>query len=306
MHLVFLLYALFASVFTLSKIGLVYCQPLFFVGSRMASAGALLLSYQFLFNRNQFRLNKKDLWLFLSLGVFNIYLTNILEFWGLQYLTSFKTCFIYSLSPFVSAFISFLVFSEKLSFKKWAGLLLGVSGILPVLLTQTNEEEAAGLFFLFSWAEICVMGAAVCSVLGWILLKQLVHKQNYSPLMANGVSMLIGGLLALMHSYHIENWKPFPVTEWVPFLECTLCLIVISSLICYNLYGHLLKKYSATLMSLAGLSTPLFGTLLGWFFLNEQVTWPFLLSFLLLSLGLFIFNQEELRRPELQTELAKT
>lgn len=274
MYLVFLLYALFASVFTVSKIGLEYAQPFFFVGVRMALAGLLLLGYQFFFNRSQFALRKEHLVTFVALAIFNIYLTNVLEFWGLQYLTSFKTCFIYSFSPFASALFSFLIFSERLSIKKWLGLLIGVIGIMPALLTQTSAEERAGQFLIFSWAELSVMTAAFCSVFGWILLKQLVQKEGYSPLMANGFSMLLGGIFSLGHSFAVEEWHPFPVVEYVPFFECALFLIVVSSLICYNLYGYLLKRYSATFISLAGLSTPLFTALLGSFFLAKRSLGP--------------------------------
>jgi len=297
MYLVFVLYALFASVFTISKTGLEYVQPFFFVGSRMAVAGVILLSYQFCFHRSQFVFRKENWKQFLGLALFNIYLTNVLEFWGLQYLTSFKTCFIYSLSPFLSAFLSFLIFSETLSLKKWIGLLIGIVGILPVLLTQTTAEERAGQFLLFSWAELAVMGAAFCSVLGWIFLKQLVQKEGYSPVLANGVSMLAGGIFSLGHSCVVENWNPVPVSESIPFIECALLLILISNLICYNLYGYLLKHYSATFISLAGLSTPLFTAMLGWVFLGEQVTWPFALSMVLLSGGLILFHQEEAAVP---------
>ena len=46
MIFVILLYALFASVFTIAKTGLEFTQPLFFVGSRMMLAGVGLLAYQ--------------------------------------------------------------------------------------------------------------------------------------------------------------------------------------------------------------------------------------------------------------------
>lgn len=289
MFLVFLLYALFASVFTISKTGLEYTQPFFFVGSRMLLAGVLLLAYQFFFNREKFTF--PNLYKLFGLALFNIYLTNVFEYWGLQYLTSSKACFIYSLSPFASALLSFLIFSEKLSRKKWTGLLIGVAGLMPVLLTQTTAEERAGQFLLFSWAELAVMAASLCSVYGWILLKQLIQEEGYSPLTANGGSMLIGGVLSLGHSYAIEGW--YPVIEFVPFFECTLLLILISNLACYNLYGHLLKRYSATFLSLAGLSTPLFCAFLGWLFLDEAVTLPFFISLAILSLGLGFFHQEE-------------
>jgi drug/metabolite transporter (DMT)-like permease len=298
MFFVFLLYALFASVFTVSKTGLEYTAPFFFVGSRMVLAGILLLGYQFLFHRSTFQIKREHTGLFFRLALFNIYLTNMFEFWGLQYLTSFKTCFIYSLSPFASALFSVFVFSEKISVRKWIGLLIGFAGIIPVLLSQTTAEERGGQLFLFSWAELAVMGAAICSVYGWILLKQLVQDNGYSPLMANGVSMLLGGTCALLHSFLTESWHPVPVSEYIPFLACACVLIVISNLVSYNLYGWLLKRFSPTFMSFAGLSTPLFSAFFGWFFLGEIITWPFYVSLCIVSLGLILFYQEELKATE--------
>jgi drug/metabolite transporter (DMT)-like permease len=176
------------------------------------------------------------------------------------------------------------------------GLIFGFLGFMPILLSQTSSEEQTGQFLFFSWAELAVMMAAICSVYGWILLKQLVNEHQLSPLMANGVSMLIGGGLALSHSFAVEDWQPFPVTNYAIFLECTLLLILISNLICYNLYGSLLKRYSATFMSFAGFTTPLFTAIFGWFILGEIVTWPFYLSFILVFLGLLLFDQEELKQ----------
>lgn len=297
MFYVLLLYALFGSVFTISKVGLEFTQPLFFVGSRMLLAGLILLSYQSYVNRNSFSLNGQTWRRILRLAFFNIYLTNALEFWGLQYLTSFKTCFIYSLSPFLSALLCYLMFSEKLTVKKWIGFCVGFIGIIPILAAQTSQEELTGHIFIFSWAELAVIGATASSVYGWIVLKQLVNENQMSPLHANGLSMLVGGIVALSHSYFVENWNPLPVTNQAIFLECTFALMLISNLICYNLYGHLLKKYSAPFISFAGFTTPLFAALFGWIFLGEIVTWPFFVSFGIVLVGLTLFNQDELFVP---------
>jgi drug/metabolite transporter (DMT)-like permease len=77
-----------------------------------------------------------------------------------------------------------------------------------------------------------------------------------------------------------------------------LLLIAISNLICYNLYGYLLKKYSVTFVSFAGFITPLFTALFGWWYLGEVVTWPFYVSAIIVFAGLCIFNQEELYPAE--------
>ncbi len=295
MFLVILLYALFASVFTIGKTGLEFSQPLFFVGSRMFLAGLLLLAYQFSCKRSEFLFRKSDFWKIFGLSVFNIYLTNVFEFWGLKYLTSFKTCFIYSLSPFLSALLSYFMFAEKMSLKKWMGLLVGFIGFLPILINHSSTEEETGHLFFFSWAELAVMGAAICAVYGWILLRQLVKDSGYTSMMANGLSMTLGGAMALMHSYLVEDWNPVPVTEMMPFMECAFLLIIISNLICYNLYGHLLKSYSATFISFAGFITPLFSAFFGWYYLGEVITLPFYLSAAIVFCGLLIFYQEELK-----------
>ncbi|KAF3362637.1 S-adenosylmethionine/S-adenosylhomocysteine transporter [Chlamydiales bacterium STE3] len=300
MFLVILVYALFASVFTTAKTALDYTEPLFLVGSRMLFAGALLLGYQYLFHRKHFILRKKDLLRLTLLALFAIYLTNAFEFWGLKYLTSFKTCFIYSLSPFTSALLSYFVFGERMTSKKWLGLITGFAGFIPILLSQTASEETTGHFLFLSWAEISVIMAALCSVYGWILLKQLVSENHLSPIMANGMSMFIGGSIALIHSFFVESWTPVPVTEFAPFLTCTLVLILVSNFICYNLYGWLLKHYSATFMSFAGFTTPLFAAFFGWLYLGETITWPFYLSAGIVFLGLTLFNQEELKSETLE------
>jgi drug/metabolite transporter (DMT)-like permease len=253
------------------------------------------LGYQYLFKREDCKIKKQDLPRLALLAFVSIYLTNVLEFMGLQHLTSFKTCFIYSLSPFLSALLALWLLKERMTSKKWLGLLVGFAGFLPILLHQTASEAETGQLWLFSWAEICVVGAAVTSVYGWILLKQTVTENGYSPIFANGISMTLGGFMALLHSAAVEEWHPIPVSEFWPFLACALILMLISNGICYNLYGYLLQRYSATFMSFAGFTTPIFTALFGWILLGEVVTWPFYLSFTIVFSGLFLFYREELQ-----------
>ena len=219
---IILLYAGFASVFTFSKLALGVSEPFFLIGSRMFLAGALLLGYLALTDRNALKLSRNALKLAFALGALNIYLTNAFEFWGLKYLTSFKTCFIYSLSPFASALLSYFLFSERMTNKKWLGLLIGFSGFIPLFVSHSEEELKAGTLFNLSWAEISVAMAALTSVYGWILLKQLVSEEKVPFLAANGYSMAIGGFIALIHSFATETWAPIPVTDYstIPFWVC--------------------------------------------------------------------------------------
>ncbi|GAB4232126.1 MAG: DMT family transporter [Chlamydiales bacterium] len=295
MYLVFLLYALFASTFTISKTALNYAEPFFLIGTRMIAAGLFMLVYEWFRSGRKLAISKTVLLQTALLGFVNIYVTNACEFYGLKHLTSFKTCFIYSLSPFLSALFSYFLLSEKMTRKKWIGFAVGFMGFLPILAISQEGDETIAHLAVISWPEISVITAAVCSVYGWILLGQAVRTHGLSLFTVNGLSMLFGGILALGHSWTVETWDPFPYSAFMPYLECTIALLVVSNLLAYNLYGYLLRSYTATFMSFAGFLTPLFTALFGWFFLGEYVTLPFYISALIVFTGLYLFHQEELK-----------
>ncbi len=292
---VFALYALFASVFTVAKGAVAHASPFFIVGVRMSLAGILMLGYSFLRERNSLRLNREAIGRIFLLGFFNIYLTNVLELWGLQYLSSFKTCFLYSLSPFLSALISYLILGESLQTRKWLGLLVGFTGFIPILAEQGSMEELSGIVFGCSMAQIAVLLAVISSVLGWIFLHQLVQNSKCPPTVANGYSMLIGGILATIQSIVCEPWNPFPVTDYPIFFKSTAFLLIVSNIVCYNLYGYLLRRFSPTFMSFAGLSTTLFSAFFGWLFFNEVISLSFFVSLAVVGTGLTIFYLEEIK-----------
>ena len=73
----------------------------------------------------------------------------------------------------------------------------------------------------------------------------------------------------------------------------SLSLILIANIICYNLYGYLLSRYSPTFLSFAGFMTPLFAAFLGWLFLGEQVTWHFFATIGFVILGLYLFHEKK-------------
>lgn len=299
MFLVILLYALFASLFAFSKGTLEFSEPFFLIGSRMTFAGLLLLAHQFIWNRKSFKFKTSHIKYLFLLGFFCIYLTNIAEIWGVQHMVSAKACLIYSLSPFLAAAVAYFVLGETLTPKKWLGFCIGVLGLIPTFMARSHEELVAGNLAFISLPEVALLIAVFGSVYGWILLKKVIQEYEYTPLMANGISMTLGGILALLHSYISgESWTPIPVATdaLAPFLLNSLGMCLISNIICYNLYGYLLKRYTATFMSFAGLITPFFASLFGWFFLGESITWHFFVAIAIFSIGLSIFYNEELKK----------
>jgi len=305
MYLVVLMYMLFASTFTIGKAALSYLSPVFFIGIRMVLGGSMLLGYLYFFRREKFFLKKEHFSLFLQITIFHIYLAYVLEFYALNYLTSFKTAFIYNLSPFIAAIFAYLFLHEKMNLKKVIGLLIGFFGFFLILANgESPGEVGKQAFWFFSWPEIALLIAVFSAAYGWIVFKKLSKAGNYSPFMINGTGMLAGGFLALITSFFIE--KTFyaaarPIQSWTTsdLFACfgyTLLLIIIANVIAYNLYGHLLKKYSITFLSFSGFLCPLAAALFGNIFLGELPTARFFLALAIVTLGLYIFYKEE-KRP---------
>ena len=296
MPLIILLYGLFGSIFTAAKVGLDHAEPFFLVGSRMVASGIILLTFLIFTNRQKLILSWKEIGNLVALGFFGIYLTNGCEFWGMKYISSSKASFIYSLSPFFSAILSYFVFGETMGRRKLLGLTIGLLGFIPVL-TQQGGAGAHGVAQRMQmYAELAVTIAAMANVCGWTVMRRLVHS-DVSPLVANAYSMLFGGIMSLIHSGFVENWEPIPLKgePWL-FVQTTVWMIGISSIVCYNLFGYLLKTYTVTFLSFSGFMTPFFAALFSWIVIGETVSYHFFLSAAIVFSGVFLFNQEELEK----------
>src|SRR5262249_26738992 len=155
--LTFLCFFIWSTCFTIGKTTLAYSPPIFLTGARMFLAGLIILAFLAIFRRKDLQLKKKHLLPLFLFTLTAVYLTNIFEFWGLQYLTAAKTCFIYSLSPFLAALFSYFQFKEKITSRKLLGLLIGFVGFIPVLMNQSGSEQLLGGFSFLSWAEIALI-----------------------------------------------------------------------------------------------------------------------------------------------------
>lgn len=304
-----LLYFLWSLAFPIGKKLLEFSSPVFLTGSRMILGAIFLLGYIVIFQRKTIKKISKKGWLALIiLGFFSIFITNILEFWSLQHLSSSKTCFLYSLSPFLTAILSYVHFKEKMTPKKWLGVLIGIIGMLPVLLISSGHNISISTIFSISLPEISMLFAVFFSVYGWIILRMLVKDNNLSPTIANGLSMLIGGGLSIFASYFIDVWSPVPISQGMilPFSGILILLTILSNIICYNLYGFLLKKYTATILSFFGLLSPIFASIHGYFILGEPISPIIIASTGIVLFGLKLVYSEEIKLGYIKRKTLQT
>lgn len=295
--MILVLYAIFASSMLISKAIMPYTGLMFLTAARMLIGGGILMGFQYFSPSQKFILKKEHIKYYVQLMVFNILITYTMRFWALKNLPAFKVSFLHNLAPFITSFYAYLFLKERMSGKQWLGLGVGLLGMIPILLTSTPHEVRLGEFFFISLPELAAIASVAASSYGWIIMRKLIKENNYSPMMANAISMTFGGALALAISLPLEG--VYPVTNSVAFWSLLIAVILVSNIICHNLYGHLLRTYSPTLLSFAGFIAPFFAALYEWLLWGQTITWHFYVSSVIVFAGLFLFYKDELYHQRL-------
>ena len=293
--LAFFVKALLSTTFVIAQKALAIVSPVFLIGFRMTGAGLLLLGTLALFSRKQFNLKRTDLLTFAKISFFHIYLAFIAEFWGLQYISGPKVALLFNFGPFITAILSYFMLRERLIWQQILGLIISFAGFLLIIFEHVPAEKIAGELFSISLPEIAILVSATSSVYAWLTIQKLGNK-NYSPIFINGMGMLGGGLLALIT---VPLFEAFPSLNLSEIRQLSLwvgLLILISNVFCYNMYAWLLKRYSATFLSITGLTIPVFAALWEWLFLGKVMSLNFYCSLVIISTGLILFYLGESKR----------
>lgn len=292
MFTILLVNALFSAVFPIGKITMQYCPPFLVIGLRMIVAGLLLGCFTLYKKNNFFEFFKKYPVTITLLAFFNIYLANAFEFWGLQFMSSAKTCFIYNLAPFFSAILAYFFFKEKITINKIVGLLVSFMGFLPVLMASAPEEQGLLHMSFLSTAELSVLLATFAAVCGWLIMQHNVRHKDFDAMSANSTSMILGGVFSLVHSLSYEDQNVVEIIKQ-PVLWFWIGILAIATIIAFLLYTRLLKKFSTTFLTFTGLTGPFFAAFYDWLAFGTLITWHFYCATALVSLGLYLFYKDE-------------
>lgn len=302
MLLIVLCYAIVASTFTIGKAAIAHCHPLPLIGIRMLFGGAILLLYhQYCVAKGHYLPLKKlkDQGVYAALckiAFFHIYFAFSCEFWALQYVTSAKTNLIYATTPFIAAALSYFLLKERLSGGKILAILVGIAGIAPVSLKADSFALAGSL--LDAIPEIVLFAGVASASYAWFDIKKWMQK-GLSIISINAFSMIIGGFLSLITAFLTLGEQALPNADLPLLTGYIIAMVVTSNIVFYNLYGYLMHHYSITFLTFCGFLSPLFGALYGYYFLGEEISWHYGLSFFIIFIALALYYREE--KKELTT-----
>lgn len=297
MILLFVSHLLSSITLIIGKYAMRYTSPLFLTAIRMSAAGILTLVLHAFFSQKNLRNHVcyKDFSLFALLGFFYFFCKSVFAFWGLQYIPAGRAAFLFNTGPFVSALLSYLIFKEKMTVKKWFGICIGLIGIIIVIL-QKDSSPTLSSFLHISWAEASILIAVLSNAIGLIIMRYFSKERGYIPFTYNGVGMLFGSALSWLF-IGAQSMQGVPETIEHPYILSGLLLAIVSiNIIITNLKAWLLRVYSATMVTFTSFVMPIFASTLGFVFLGEAITYHFIVALGFIVSGLYLFYQEELRQ----------
>jgi len=271
---------LWSFAFVAGKIGVTDCPPLILLAARFLLAGTLILAIS-AFRRDASPLSWRDVMVFAILGVANNALYLGLGYTGLKSVSAGLGGLIVSANPVFTAALAALFLGERLTWRKVAGLLLGILGVGLIVWHRMSVGTDSLHGILFTLASLASI------VAGTILFKVLAPKG--SLWIGNGVQNLAGGTAVLPFAFTLADVGD--IVPSVRLLGAFAFLVLGGSILAYFLWFHLLKVCGATAASAYHFLMPPLAMLFAWMVLGEHVELRDLLGVVPVALGIYLVTR---------------
>lgn len=263
-------------------------SPLLSATLRFLFASISLILVLFLGRIGWKRISMKQFYQIMVLGGSGVFIYQILFFYGLQIIPASRAALLVAINPAMIALISFILWKEKISFKKGCGISLCVIGAVILLSDKApntddfmiNKGDLAILGCVISWGVYTVAGKNVIQEIG------ALHTVTYA--------VLFGTVLLILTSIYVEeiNFEALSLLS-VGDLVSLSYLGILGSAIAYVWYYQGVSQLGAAGAGSFIALNPLSAVIIGTIFLNEKMSSMIILGGGLIILGIMITNKKQ-------------
>jgi len=271
---------LWSFAFVAGKIGVTYCPPLILLAARFSLAGILILGITAL-RRERWSLSWRDTLAFALIGVANNALYLGLGYTGLQTVSAGLGGLIVSANPVFTAVFAALLLNEQLTWRKIAGLVLGIVGVGLIVWHRMSVGTDSLHGILFTFASLASI------VAGTILFKLLAPKG--SLWIGNGIQNIAAGIVLIPFAVTLSSAND--IVPNLPLFASFAFLTLGGSVLAYVIWFHLLRVCGATAASAYHFLMPPLAMVFAWMVLGEHVALRDLLGIIPVALGIYLVTR---------------
>ena len=229
---------------------------------------------------------------YVVLGFLGMLICGAWVYWAGETTTAINIALIYAASPVLITLGAVVGLKERFTVKQGLGVLIALVGVLHVVV-----KGQWGALSQVVW--VMGDGLIVIAMVSWAAYA-LLQKKWPSTLSSTArlAAICMGGSAVLM-PFALYEWFATPHADWSYKASALVVLAAIFPGVgAYWAYGFCQKTLGASRVAASLYLGPLYGSLVGWFLLNESLGWHHALGAALILPGIYLASQRP-TSPEL-------
>ena len=282
LSLVFLLALVWASAFLVIKLVVVDTGPLWLATIRVIVGFLVLLPFA-LYKGVVWPKTHREWKLVLLVMALNVIAPFFLISWAETKIDAGMTSMLMGVGPFLAILGShFTTDDDRLSKNKLIGAIFGFSGILILV----GWDAARGL-----GDNLLGQGAAILGSAGYVTSGLIIRRlgKGFPPIQLSALILGLATISLLFITIVLKGLPPvnYSSNTWMGLLY----LGIFPTALGYILRYHLIQTIGMTAFSTGLNLIPVFGVILGFLFLGEELSLNLIASLMLIVTGLFIIRR---------------
>jgi drug/metabolite transporter (DMT)-like permease len=278
----FSIYVIWGSTYLLNKIAVTELPPFMLASIRFITAGILIFIIAY-FMGSKLSVTRKQLvnsiiagFLFLSFG-------NGVIVWALKYVDSSFAALESAAQPLVVLLLMRILEGKKIKAMSVVGVVLGMVGIF-LLVSQKQFMNQEGTLLGMVMIFVCIIS--------WAYGSLFVVKADLPPnfFVNTGYQMLSAGITLLIVSLLLGDEWTLP-SQWSGKVQFSMfALVLFGSVVAFTAFNYLLRTVSPEKVATSTYVNPIIAMVLGWYFLEEQITTQSVIAASVLLIGVYFIN----------------
>jgi drug/metabolite transporter (DMT)-like permease len=275
-------YIIWGSTYLLNKIAVTELPPFMLASVRFITAAILVFVIAKIM-KISLAITKRQLINCIIIGFLFLTFGNGVVVWALKYVDSGFAALEISAQPLVILLMMLILQGKRIQPMSIIGVIMGILGIF-LLVSQktliTNDDMVLGVVVIF----LCMISWAY----GSLFVAKADLPSNF--FVNTGYQMFFGGIMLGIASLVLNETWTLP-SEWSNRVILSMILLVIfGSIVAFTSYNYLLKVVSPEKVATSTYVNPIIAMLLGWYFLDEQVTTQSAIAAVILLTGVYFIN----------------
>jgi len=263
-----------------------FIAPSGFILLRVIGALFLFALSYFLFVKE--KVERKDIFRLAICGVFGVAINQLLFFEGLNLTSPINAAIVMTVSPILVILLSFLIIKEALTFRKGAGIFLGLIGASMLILKAGSIDFSSN----YQTGNLFVFINASSYALYLVILKPMIEK--YNPITIMFYVFSFGFLYVIPFGFSNladVKWAIIPSNIYWEIAFVVVC----TTFIAYLLNSSALKQLSPTTVSIYIYLQPIFATLFAIFWGVDSLDNQKIMAAILIFFGVYLVSVRSLK-----------